>query len=77
MSERRVPEIGAIEGGYRFLGGDPARPESWRALSREGNPSSILRPTGAPPILDVLRRRGVPPDVALRMALAMRRRTGF
>lgn len=59
MSEtaRKAPEPGAIEGGYRFLGGDASKPENWRSLQLETAQS-----------LDHLRRLGVPPDVAVRIA---------
>lgn len=32
--QNNTPEVGAIEGGYRFKGGDPSRPENWEQVSQ-------------------------------------------
>ena len=71
MARRSAPDVGAIEQGYRFLGGDPARPENWRALAHE----RAARPVAA--TLALLRRHGVPGDIALRMAAAVQRRAAM
>lgn len=32
ISRKSAPEVGAIEKGYRFLGGDPSKPSSWEKV---------------------------------------------
>ena len=80
MATRNAPLPGAIEGGYRFLGGDASRPENWRQLPM-GLPTAttVPRAPGAlptPPLarFALMRRHGVPADVALRLSALMRPR---
>jgi hypothetical protein len=56
-----APEVGAIEDGYEFLGGDPANPSNWREVPRgQHSPQSrqMMDAMGDESTQDYMRRMG-------------------
>lgn len=60
-----APQVGAIEDGYRFLGGDPANPNSWQQVGAQE--MSAPQMTVSPRELDALVRQFGPEEVQRRL----------